>query len=96
MVEATQPLDEGARRECTLGDGAKLYETLVSKDDMSYTYKIDESPLPLANYQATISVRADGAGSTMEWSANFEADGVPEAEAQQMVGGIFQAGFDAL
>lgn len=96
MVAATQAVDGGARRVCTLGDGGMIYETLLAEDAMSYTYRIDESPLPLNSYEATISITQDGAGSKMHWAASFEPEGVSDAAAQELVGGIFQAGFDSL
>lgn len=96
LVAATQSFEDGTRRKCTLGDGAVISETLLSEEAMSYTYRIDESPLPLSSYEATISVTKDGAGSEMQWAASFQPDGVSDAEAEELIGGIVQAGFDSL
>jgi len=70
-VASVAPLAEGKRRDITLGDGGHILETLVGQGDMSYTYSIDESPLPVADYEATISVREEGTGSRVEWKASF-------------------------
>ena len=46
-------------RTLTLKDGALIKETQLSSTPLGYTYSIDESPLPVANYTASFSVEAD-------------------------------------
>ena len=48
----------------TLGDGAMIVEELVAWDDdaMSYTYTAVEGPLPVDNYESTITVTEAGEG----------------------------------
>jgi len=90
---------EGRRqRSLTLPDGAELVEELVSRDDdaMAYTYRILEGPLPVANYESTISVSASGDGSTIGWSGTFDAEGASDAEATDVIGGIYDAGLASL
>ena len=65
-----------------------------------YSYSILDSPLPVANYRATLRLRriSDGERTFAEWSATFDAD-PPEKleEAEAMISnGVFQGGFDAL
>lgn len=96
LIATTQMLDDGKRRKLTLGDGATLSETLLAEGAMSYTYRIDESPLPISNYESTISIVEDGAGSRMQWTASFQPEGVSDAEAEELFNGIFQAGLDSL
>lgn len=88
----------GNMRKLTTGDGAVVHERLDSIDDgqRTYTYSITESPLPVANYSATIRVVESGDGSKVQWSSEFEPAGVPEADAVGLVEGIYQAGFDGL
>ncbi len=89
----------GAMRKLTTGDGAVVYERLDAIDDgaRTYSYSITDSPLPLSDYRAVISIaEGDGGSSTVCWSSEFEPMGAPEADAVAVVEGIYQAGFDAL
>jgi hypothetical protein len=89
----------GDKRELTLGNGAKVYETLEGLDNtqMQQSYTITQSPLPVANYHSTISVASAGEGkANFKWTSTFEAVGAPDEEAMNAVGGIYQAGIDAL
>ncbi len=95
-VASVKTSEDGSQRDCTLQDGAILHERLVSQDENSYTYAFDESALPLKNYESTIRVRKDGAGSVVEWDGNFEPAGISETQAVELVGGLYQAGLDAL
>jgi hypothetical protein len=85
-------------RTLTTGDGGVLVESLERWDDagMSYTYRIQSSPLPMENYIATIKVSGKGKASTVEWSSSFDPKGAPEAEVVKTISGIYQAGFDGL
>jgi hypothetical protein len=95
-IAATRVFEGGRRRDLTLGDGGHLLETLLDQGDTFYSYRIDESPLPVANYESTIRVRDEGDGSVLEWTATFQPDGATEQEAEELLGGIFQAGIDNL
>ena len=86
-------------RRIHLMGGATILEKLErSKEDgQSYTYSIVESPLPVANYTATIRVtESAGGGCTIEWSSEFDPKGAPEPDAVKAIEGIYQAGFDNL
>ena len=87
---------EGTRRTLTLGDGGVILETLLEQGERSYSYRFDESPLPVKDYRATIRVRADGGGSLVEWEGTFEPAGISDAQAVELIEGIYQAGLDAL
>jgi len=83
MVEssvADANLDPGAKRSLTLGEGVEVHEVLKTYDaeKMSYKYKIPDAThdikiLPVTNYAATISVKAnsDGDGSIVTWKGGF-------------------------
>ncbi|MEX5728418.1 hypothetical protein Ga0609869_001771 [Rhodovulum iodosum] len=81
---------EGARhRRLMADDGAEILELYADKGGATgYRYEIVESPLPVADYEATFAVAESGAGSTVTWSSRFTADGVTEAEAAGILGGI--------
>lgn len=91
---------EGSIRTLSLVGGGTIVERLerVDDDERVYTYSITNSPLPVANYTATIRVReeSDGSHSVVEWVGEFEPSGAPEADAVGVIQGIYQAGLDNL
>jgi hypothetical protein len=88
--------DDVTYRTLTTTDGAVIKEQLTEETDGSYSYVILESPLPVANYHATLSVTAGGDGTVIDWWASFDAVGVSDAEAEGLIGGIFQGGLDQI
>ena len=77
-----------------MGGGGRDREKNVGDDAMAWGYEIIESPLPVANYKATIAVADAGGGKVVVvWSSTFEgtADG-----ASAFIAGISTAGLDAL
>ncbi len=86
--------DGTPRRTLTLDGGGTIVEDLVARDDdaMTYTYTIIESPLPVAGYESTIAVSADGDGSRIDWTGSFEPSGASEDEAVGVMNGIYEAG----
>lgn len=97
VLVSCEALDGGTRRELTTVDGATIIETLTEEGDHSYSYTIDESPLPVADYTATLAVIDTGESScTVEWTARFTAAGATDEEAEAVIEGIFEAGLDAL
>lgn len=104
---ATSPADNGNNvgsvRSLTLKGGGALTETLEAYDDakMRYSYRAkDGGALPVTNYTSTISVRAEGAKSIVEWRGAFyrghpNNDPPPDQNdeaAVRAVTGIYQAG----
>ena len=90
-------LEEGGRvRRLRLADGASLVERLhsFSERERSYAYSIEQGPLPVSRYRSLLHVSepAGGRGCRVEWSGEFAADGVPEAEAVRVITGIYRAG----
>lgn len=90
----------GAVREVETRDGARLIESLQRmQPGRSMTYRIVESPLPVSDYQSTLSVQAQGKGSRVIWKSRFNAINSPEmddAKVKALVAGIYRAGFDGL
>ena len=94
-------LQEGGRvRQLQLANGATLVERLesFSETERMYTYTIQQGPLPVLNYKATIRVRQEPGkpGAIVEWSSEFVPSGAPETDAVAAIQGIYQAGFDNL
>ncbi len=89
-----------AVRTITLADeGGTVVETLDAHDDeaMSITYSITESPLPIDNYTATMTVSTNEDGKTVfRWSSSFTAKGVSDEEAKAFVEGFYAGGFNDL
>ena len=87
----------GDVRSCTIDGGPTLTEnqTARSDADYTYTYNIPENPLPMKNYESTISLHAQGEQTLMEWTASFDPTG-PEDEVMGMVKGLYQAALDNL
>ncbi len=101
-IEEGEPADRvGCIRNFRLQNGDQIREQLLalSDYDLVCTYSILDSPMPLADYVATLRLTpvSDGDRCFVEWSAEFACE--PEVE-QDLVNGIsrdvFQTGFDAL
>jgi mxaD protein len=89
----------GAVRELTLGNGASIIEKLLTHDNTSrsYSYAITESPLPVDNYESTISVTpADDGKSLVKWTSKFNAKDTSDEEAIKAITGIYEAGLNNL
>jgi hypothetical protein len=92
-IATCEEAEEGGKqlRTLTTGDGAVIKETLLESGEASYSYRIDESPLPVANYTASLSLTSDADKVNITWSANFDPKG-DEVEAKNVIGGIFDGG----
>lgn len=97
-VEKSEIRQGGHLRHVRLADGTEITERLedIESDERTYTYSITSSPLPVTNYRSTITVRAEGNTSIVEWSTNFEPVGAPEADVVRSLSDFYQAGFDNL
>lgn len=67
-------------------------ETARDEAGMSYSYSFIQGPLPVRAYNSTLAVRPNGAGSTVIWTATFDAEGMGEPEAVADIAGVFEAG----
>ena len=99
-VEKCDPSTKDGKnfRAIALKGGGVIEEeqTATSDADMSYSYKILESPLPVTNYKSTIKVEKSGSGSKVTWMGTFDAKGAPDAKAEEVIGGIYEAGFKGI
>lgn len=85
----------GTRRLLTLQDGATILEALRTYSDAknSYSYAIVKSPLPVANYVSTITLTPAADGHTlMKWTSTFDANGVSDEQATEVIQGIYDSG----
>ena len=89
---------DAPQRVLHLDGGGALIETHDPENsgDMTTAWTLDEGPFPVKNYRAWVSVAAEGDHAVATWSAEFEADGVSDAEARDMIAGAFRAGLDQL
>ncbi|MGX5024805.1 SRPBCC family protein [Enterobacter sp. UPMP2060] len=91
-IEENQPDGlPGCKRRLVLDDGAVLREQLLMVDEgrQTFSYRFIESPLPVDNYVATVSlIPLSGRSETViAWQASFEArssDDAPKMEATVM------------
>lgn len=67
-------------------------ETARDEAAMRYSYTFVQGPLPVQAYNATLSVQPNGAGSTVLWTATFDAAGMSDAEALADITGVYDAG----
>lgn len=96
---AQSPLSEGGRvRVCSLADGAEIHEEITEHSDaqLAYTYRIVESPLPIAGYTSTIRVTGEEGGARLTWESDFDVVGAPPAEVEGMIRGLYEAGLGSL
>lgn len=100
---ASKGNEEGSVRSLKLKGGGALTETLEAHDDarMRYSYRAkDGGALPVTNYTSTISVRAEGSQSVVEWRGAFyrghpNNDPPPDQNdeaAVRAVTGVYQSG----
>jgi len=85
-------------RTLYLKGGGKILEKATDWNEKfkTYSYTIEESPLPVENYKATISVAPKGSGSEIIWVSNFKAKGADDEKAASTIGGIFDAGLASI
>ncbi len=93
----------GAIRSLSLKGGGTIREQLLafSEPMHSFKYKILESPLPVAGYVSTFTVKAGKGDSTVvKWAGNFKrknpADNPPDDQtddaAKKVITGIYSSG----
>lgn len=102
-IEAGLPSDRvGCVRRFTLrSDGGLLREQLLALSDIdrTYTYNILISPMPVANYVATMRFTPITAGSKTfaEWWAEFDVTSGPEQATTSDIGdNVFVVGFASI
>jgi hypothetical protein len=91
----------GCVRRLTLADGAEIREQLLTLSDleMTYSYCMLDTPLPLFNYvaHARLLPVTDGNRTFWQWEAQFDARPQDETDMVRLIGtDIFETGFAAM
>ncbi len=89
----------GDIRVLTLNKELSIVEQLEFYDQnaMTLRYQILESPLPIANYHATLIAKDAAKGMTeIIWNSSFKAVGASDEEAKKIISDIYLAGFESL
>jgi hypothetical protein len=92
-------LTHGGRvRHLRLHGGALIVERLLAYDEaeMTYTYTIVESPLPVTDYVSKLRVKSGPNGARVEWSGTFTPHNVTADQATAVVQKIYDDGLAAL
>jgi hypothetical protein len=101
-IERGQPVDKvGCVRRFHLQDGSELRELLLalSDSDMTFSYCLLDTPIPLLNYVAHVRLLpvTDGDMTFWHWTCRFDTPPGREAELERQVGeNIYEAGFAAV
>jgi len=102
MIERRRPADGiGCVRRFTLRDGAELREQLLTLSDleMTYSYCMLDTPIPLFNYVAHVRLLpvTDGNRTFWQWESRFATRPGEEAAMIKLVGeDIYGSGFEAI
>lgn len=102
QIENNAPADQiGCVRSFRLTDGGHIREKLLalSDYDMSFSYSILESPMPVENYVATLALIpvTDRDRCFIEWKAEFDCPADRHNEMTETIGtDVFNAGFESL
>ena len=101
-IERSQPSDRiGCVRRFTLQDGSELREQLLSLSDieMTFTYCLLDTPIPLFNYVASVRLLpvTDGNRSFWHWEGRFTTPAGREEELATMVSNeVYANGIEAV
>lgn len=95
---ASAKKDGKSVRTLSLKGGGTIVEEQLARDEgqMSYSYTILQSPLPVSDYESTIRVSPSGSGSKVSWNGTFKAKGAPDSVAEDAIGGIYDAGLKSI
>lgn len=91
----------GCVRKFTLEDGALFREKLLAMNDFkkTFSYSIEESPLPITNYVATMKFTTvtEGNLTFASWSSTFDCPADSEGELTELVeNGVYKSGLDSI
>ena len=101
-IEKRLPADVvGAVRSFRLEDGSELRERLLALSDaeMTYSYCLLDTPIPLLNYVSHVSLHrvTDGEVTFWRWTSEFDAPRGQERRLSRVVGEeIYLRGFAAI
>lgn len=92
-VPPAEMSEDGKVRKFAMGPN-HIVERLIEEGERSYTYIIEDSPLPVANYKSTLSVSDAGDGKcVVNWVGTFDpAEGSDEQAGVQIVSMVYDGG----
>jgi len=76
----------------------KVVERCEAHDDdnMTFTYRLLESPWPMSNYVATVILTSAGTGETLiEWSSSYQAEPEQAEAVRNLIESTYRMGFIA-
>ena len=88
---------DGVRTLTTKDGKGTFVEKQTARDDkaMTYTYEIEQSPLPVTKYVSTFKVTPRGKDkANVEWLSTYTPAEGKDTEAATAIGAIYQAGLD--
>jgi hypothetical protein len=78
-------------------DGKQIIERLDAIDNSARTYRYSNiAGIPASDYSGALQVSANGAGSSVEWRAQYLADNAPDIIVRTVVATLFKTGLDSL
>ncbi|MBW0004551.1 MAG: DUF4331 family protein [Hyphomicrobiales bacterium] len=78
-------------------DGKRIIERLEAVDNTGRTYRYSNiSGIPASDYTGTLAVTSNGNGSSVEWRAQYLADGQADLAVRTIISTFFRAGLDNL
>jgi hypothetical protein len=87
----------GQLRTIETVDGKQIIERLEAIDNAGRFYRYTNvSGLSVANYTGMLSVKPNGAGSSVEWRAQFLPNGQATIAVKTIVSTLFKVGLDSL
>jgi hypothetical protein len=85
----------GALRVIETTDGKQIIERLDALDGRSYRYS-NFRGLPVSNYTGFLAVKPNGAGSSVEWRAQYLPNGAPDLVVRTIISTLFKTSLDSL
>jgi hypothetical protein len=97
FTAVTEVRVEGDTRHVTMGNGARLVERLVDRDDShwTYSYEVIEGIPGLTSHRATIRVEGAPGGSRLLWRQTATSD-VEGYDIEKRLSGVMTAGLESL
>jgi Polyketide cyclase / dehydrase and lipid transport len=97
VIVHCEPINDGRSRQLQTAMDQNVVETLLAQEDRSYTYRVDQVPLPIDNYTSTIAVSEEPDGAcVVTWDSTFRCVGITEHEGTTLMTDYLQTGIDAI
>ncbi|MFJ3953706.1 SRPBCC family protein [Streptomyces libani] len=96
-VTDTRREDATRSRIAVLPGGGEVVEQLLDVGQYFHRYRVTGGPMPVTGFVAEIRVHArTETTSEIVWQAEFQPSGIPAADAEGVVAGVFDGGLDNL